>query len=408
MKTLFYFCIPFVLIFTTQTVFCQTNFLPGYIISNDNDTTYGFIDYRGDERNCKFCVFKITEGKKPITYEPNELKAYRFIDSKYYVSKNILIKDKTTQVFVEYLVDGIVDLFCYRDNQGDHYYLEMIDGRLLVLTIEKEKVFINDEGWFIKTTNKHIGLLKATFADCPEIQPELNDAELSCKSLIKITSDYHNYVCKDSICLVYQKKIPYARIKFAPYIGYGVSKLRFAGDDFYSQIAIGLSHYPLLGVSVNTLIPRINDKISFQLNSEFGKTSYSGSNSIVYSSYLREDNELHISSISFKETFLFKYTYPKGKFRPVLNIGCGVLFNHFSNLERFREIQYWSLLDEYKYDNIPISNTMVGFISGIGGHYYLDDKHIISLEIDYGNFKGQTNFIVTTLQNLSFRVGYYL
>lgn len=55
----------------------QTNFVPGFIIDNQNDTTHGLIDYRGDTRNCKICVFKSELKAKPVTYEPHQIKAFR-------------------------------------------------------------------------------------------------------------------------------------------------------------------------------------------------------------------------------------------------------------------------------------------------------------------------------------------
>ena len=42
-------------------VWAQRDYREGYIITNQQDTIYGWIDYRGDIRNAKICSFKETE-----------------------------------------------------------------------------------------------------------------------------------------------------------------------------------------------------------------------------------------------------------------------------------------------------------------------------------------------------------
>jgi len=57
MKKLF---IPFLLLLTTMPLVlaAQVNPQKGYIITNDNDTIYGTIDYLTDARNVKECLFQ--------------------------------------------------------------------------------------------------------------------------------------------------------------------------------------------------------------------------------------------------------------------------------------------------------------------------------------------------------------
>ena len=63
----------------------QTDFKSGYIIDLKGDTIFGQIDYRGDVLMSKVCKFKDDQDK--ITeFAPNEIAAFRFTDSKYYVA----------------------------------------------------------------------------------------------------------------------------------------------------------------------------------------------------------------------------------------------------------------------------------------------------------------------------------
>ena len=116
------------------SVQAQRDYRKGYIITNRQDTIYGWIDYRGDIRNSKVCSFKKTENDQATEYSPSDILAYRFIDSKFYVSKNVGTADAPNQVFLEYLVNGLANLYYFRDeNSNDHYYIEN-DGRFIELS----------------------------------------------------------------------------------------------------------------------------------------------------------------------------------------------------------------------------------------------------------------------------------
>ena len=88
-------------------IHAQRDFRKGYIITNQQDTIYGWIDYRGDVRNAKVCLFRKTETDPSMDYMPLDIAAYRFINSKYYVSRDVGDEYAPKQVFLEYLVNGM-------------------------------------------------------------------------------------------------------------------------------------------------------------------------------------------------------------------------------------------------------------------------------------------------------------
>jgi len=44
-------------------------------------------------------------------YTPEDLQAYRFFDSKYYISRKVKIGESEKLLFLEYLIKGKVDIF---------------------------------------------------------------------------------------------------------------------------------------------------------------------------------------------------------------------------------------------------------------------------------------------------------
>ena len=65
----------------------QSDFRNGYIIENDNDTIIGLIDYKGSKANAKKCIFIKDINSENQIFTPEEIKGYRFTNSKYYISK---------------------------------------------------------------------------------------------------------------------------------------------------------------------------------------------------------------------------------------------------------------------------------------------------------------------------------
>ena len=78
-----------------QQLMAQVNPQKGYIITNDNDTIYGTIDYLTDARNAKVCLFQ-KEGEKGYkSLSPTDIKGYRLAgDGIYYVSRMLPIHNQ--------------------------------------------------------------------------------------------------------------------------------------------------------------------------------------------------------------------------------------------------------------------------------------------------------------------------
>ena len=81
------------------------NPVEGYIITNENDTIHGTVDFLTGEENAKACHFR-REGETEFrTYGPDDILGYRFLnDSIYYVSRTFPVDGRDTRIFAEYLV----------------------------------------------------------------------------------------------------------------------------------------------------------------------------------------------------------------------------------------------------------------------------------------------------------------
>ena len=388
-------------LFSITNIQSQTDFRKGYYISLQNDTVKGLIDYRGDIRNSKYCVFKKDSISDPIKYKPGEIKSYRFIDSKFYISKTIKTKKEEKQIFVEYLVNGIADLFFYKDIERGHYLLENNNGRLLELKNEKETVYIEGKGQCIRETNEYIGLLKYSFMDCMEMQSEIDKAELNHKSLINLTKKYHDYVCDGEKCIIYEKKQTKVRLQVAPIIGINNSNLSFRKIDYFSSFDFQKSIYPSIGILLNTAMPGLNVKLSFQTEIMMTKNYFYGfkTSSVNNTTYY----DIHIHTSSIQSSFGLKYTYPKGRIQP--NLAFGVMFDNYIQYDTklTEETDDNSVVYSYEYIGIATEKFRKGLFIQIGSNYHLNKKYILFTSLKYSYLSG----VRTNLKSINLNFGVF-
>lgn len=383
--------------------FSQSDFREGYYISWENDTTHGLIDYRGEIKNSKLCTFKKNTSADELKLPPEDIQAYRFDDSKYYISKKINTSRGEEQVFVEFLVDGIANLYFYRDIDNYLYLVEKENGELLELSNETETIYEEGKKEIIRNSNSYIRLLKVSFADCMEIQPEINRANLTHKSLINITTKYHGYVCDDQECLVYEKKLPAIKLQIAPEVGVMVSNLDFNGG-FYSRFSFDQIINPSFGMLLDIHLPRVSQRLSLQLEVLYSKSDFYG----IYNGYY----ELYIKNGMLQPSLGVKYNFPKGKVRPSLAVGVAsnsllntdikaVVSNDPSNPDQ-----------EHNLDDINMTSSLYGAFVQLGCNYHLLKNFEMFSYIKYSRCAGSTQSvdgtIKTMINSMNFSLGFYL
>lgn len=246
------------LLISTGILKAQTDFRQGYIIRNSGDTIYGEIDYRGDILMNSICKFK-DSNNKISKYSPNDIVAFRFIDSKYFVSKEI----NNQKVFLEYLIKGKVNIYYLRDNIGDHYYIDKENVKLTEIPYEEGVKYVDNKPVYYEST-KHIGFLKYYMQDAPEFQSRIQSVKKpEHQSLIKLAEDYHNRVCEGEKCIIYEKQQPFIKVDIEVVSGV----IYFENNDnlndkFYFQK--NDKYYFQNGVMAHFWMPRTYEKLYFK------------------------------------------------------------------------------------------------------------------------------------------------
>lgn len=146
-----------------------------------------------------------------------------------------LIKKKA---FLEFLLKGQINLYYLNDEIGEHYYLEK-EGIPLTETPFEEGIKYKDGTPYFYSSTKHIGILNYFMQDAPELLSNIEKiGKPQHDNMISLAENYHNIVCKDHSCIIYEKPIPLFQFAIEPVLGIAKYKdynnfLAEFGGNFY-------------------------------------------------------------------------------------------------------------------------------------------------------------------------------
>lgn len=401
------------LLLVSMTTYAQKDYRAGYIITQDFDTLHGLIDYRGEIKNSKECWFKENGSSEEVAYNPGEIYSYRFVDGKYYISKKIIIDGQEVTGFVEYLVNAQANLYYYADyEKGSHYYIENESEGLVELKNEK-KEYYEDNVRYVRETNEHIGALTIVFKDTPDLIPKINNVDLTHKSLIKITKDYHNIVCDSVACIIYDKPIPILSFKMGPSIGYEMIWHTFVEEwlnffEYYLNTDFKVKTYPMAGMYIKAYVPRINEKITMDNSIMFAFRQYEGFTRYEDAPQQLRCSDVYVDQLLASTSISLVYNYPRGKYRPLFGFGVYGDFAIWNN----QDLDFYRIVNstDYYYYTLKVNNLVnynLGFKVEAGISTEVENKEVFSnFSFRYGNGLHQRNY-ASTMSAVTLRVGYF-
>lgn len=379
-----------ILIASATSLFAQFDFRPGYVVTSENDTLHGLIDYKGNKANARKCVFKMNAESEKREFTPEQLNAYRFENSKYYISKSIEMGGEETTVFLEYLINGIVDLFYFRDRDGEHYWVDWGNGNLRELRNDEREVYINDTK-YRKESKEYIGILKHVFSNSPSVVEETNSVRLDHQSLIDIARTYHDEVCTGESCIVYEKKMPLVKFKFGLALRANAMALTRSGSlpveyDYLNNSNFNNPFTPSLGFFLKMNIPALNERLFFQYMALVGKIDMHTVNVRTEKLYsMTHRNEIWLTQTAFYNSGTIRYEFPKGLVTPVVQLGGFV--NSFNNVDYTHnmEVRYsWGdVYEESVGHESPFSKFDYGVQVGVGLKGKLFKNRDLTADLNY-------------------------
>jgi len=399
----------FALLLTSCTLvsWAQTNPQEGFVITLQNDTLQGIIDYRTGPRNARLCDFKKNGTQDFVTYRPGEIDSYGIHSSRaYYKTMTTAIEGKDSTFFAEYLVRGGMNLYrLASNNDRDLYILQKNDGESISFYGEDGTITSDKE----ERRNRILPIYNL-LRDSNRATQKLWESTITRSTITQIAQLYNEDVKSDIPTDVFTKsssrkykasdgpKEKYLHIMILAGMGYQMHKSPGIGNSgdltmngFQPRLSIGANYHLARfasGLYIEGLVSWSNigvknDSFSYQYN-QYAKGTYTteltGSN-------------LHIEVGP-------SYRFGKDlKVQPLVR--AGVDFNHAFGLDFKATSDSQNYASQFELNSeISDKRFFVGYYVGVGAAYPLS-KGAILLYIDYNDTNANTS-----LKSFDVRIGY--
>lgn len=319
-------------LFLSTLIYGQNNYRHAYIVTQENDTVYGYVNFRSDILNLSECLFKKNiEDIDSKAYLPSDIAGYAFIeDNKIYVSQKIKIDDSEKQVFLEYLVKGeSASLYFYEYKEMDNYsyvnrkifVVKDIYGDLNVISKQDDQLV---SGSTIKKDVAFRNELFKILGYHADMQPILKKTEFSRQSLTNAIKKYNDMTCDSpDACVVYKASTKvYLKFNYAFYVGARMFKL----TEFNPALdRINPENYvlgdanikPEIGAQLMLSYPRVSNSLSLVIDISFSQMKQN------FSHKSRPEQHYKLSATTLDVGLGLKYIHPTGKLRPGGGFGIG-------------------------------------------------------------------------------------
>jgi len=348
-------------------------FKEGYIIRNNNDTLSGYINFEGSAINSHQCLFKPKSDSAAVLFKPGDIKAFRFIDGKFFVTQDIITDNQPHKVFLEWLIKGKASILEYSGDINIRYFMLLENDSLYELKNSKE-IRIVDGADYSVNKREYIGALNYYFNDCPSISPKLNQLKFDSKSFIKIAHEYHEKMCKDEECIIYEDTNRDLKINLGAAVNSFHSQLKLNNDkpeEVYLSSAAGYG----LGIELSNL-RLLSPRYSLRVHFIYHHLSFLYDIEGLWWAYDERLFDIDCIRIPLQLTYRFSYK----KLSPFVCAGVAANF-------RLRYTEYNRRLINYiteHYDfSLGIAMVQPSVNGGFGLEYQFAPKAGICLEFGY-------------------------
>jgi len=365
------------------------DFQPGYIVSRENDTIRGQVNYQTKSNNYKQCDFRTPDTE--TKYKPDQIRGYGWEDKDY-------ISGIVANHFVEVLVSSELSLYRFEEDFFMKKQDQIVELKRPVKTrvVKGVEKYDGTQGNLIKYQEDKDWLHKIAYlvSDCDQdLSRKLESIKFNAKDLTAITNKYNECQGAEQ---VEKKQGPWYRIQMGLSAGVVNSKINLSEKDNIHQAFRHLndsytSTDPYVGLLFEISAPRLSNRVSFQIEAQLFKTHYSGSKPIDYGHY----QEFHQTSLEFTTLslpFALKYTIPAGS--NAFHLYLGGSYDQFFSPESTSQTDftrdgevttsYGEAFDIRKnalggWAGVGYSRHIKGISAGVRGSYHLisnmGDKH---------------------------------
>ena len=309
----------FIICVYSSDVVAQRGKKDGFIITIQNDTLFGKIEFHDLIQSRKECLFTGDNGA--TVYTPSQIKGYGFVNDRFYTSQIL------ADTFLQVLISGELSLY----KGGSEYYFYKKGSKLLKLEYELKKDTIDGKAYESQKMAWK-GYVNIMIFDCikdPEVIKNLN---LNERDLTRLALDYNK--CRGAKYTDYLAKKPWTKIELGAVSGISHSSINIknasATYDFLPDKY--LSNDPVFGLVFVLSSPRFYGRIGLQSEIEYLKSEFFCERINTYPSHTDyHDSYISLTTLAFPQSV--RYTLIDRDYKVYVNLGI-VLTNYLKRETR--------------------------------------------------------------------------
>ncbi len=352
----------------------QANFRPGYVVSLAGDTLRGEVDSREGGTNAERCRFRAIPTADIITYSPTEVRGFGIAGGRRYRTLTMPVSDARIRVgavaglpyFMEVLVDGPAQLYFMRVQGYDHFLVASPVRPLALLQHGIERVdrkMGSDVVTYQEELTPYRQVLAQALPNCPLAQrrlPALAYTEFGFRRVVVLYND-----CQGSPAMPLAKRAVAAHVRLGLMGGMSRSRQLFDANSPYHGQAILDNATPTAGITLALTVPRISqERFTLQTALLYGVDKSDREYTAPAPGTLNgvQGLRLHFNVAFLRVPVMIRYTYPRGRVRPLLEGG-------FVSTIAIRSENYHQTTDyfgEFTSPQMDKDFGVIGYGAGVG------------------------------------------
>lgn len=349
LKILLFSSPAFLCFATSNYVFCQKKFLPGYIISLKGDTAKGFIDYQNWDKSPKRITFSTSQNGKAVSYKPNDIEKFSVADELYVsaivetdnslrdvteLSNNEELKLQRDTAFLQTLMQDEKSLYRFKPNVGvEHFFIGKSENPewLVYKLFLKEQ---SDGKTIVAANTGYMSQVLDYLGKCSTVQKEISEIKYERNSLQSIFKSYSKCIGSK---MPNEKKPEKAIFETGLLAGISNTKLNFTKTENVDNSFRTISNADYStstnfsgGIYLNIVFPQQNKKFSLYNELLYSTFNVEGTYSEDYSFDYYGNYYNRIGFSYLKLNTMFRYYLPVASIRVFINAGMsnGLTIQH--------------------------------------------------------------------------------
>jgi hypothetical protein len=329
-------------IFLSLLVLCaivaraQKNYVPAIVISRQNDSLRGLVDYRNWRISPEQISFKQDMSAEEQRFKAADIAGFLIVpDNELYLSRQVQL-DITVQtldnllstneriyrndtVFLMTIVKGAYNLYSFTDrNDQPHFVYDSAGQPARELRMIRSRA--SDGSSAIVNIDLYKQQLEFLFAACPDVAKRARRVSYAENPLRDLFIGYHE--CRNPSEKIVVKAKEKLSIRWGLLAGAGFNSYNFTGGHFLAKVNYTGTTTPLPGLFID--VPVSRNRHQYWCSAEAYYKVLDASGILQNQNILGATQDQVNLKFSYAQlNLLFRYLYPKGIVRPFANLGWG-------------------------------------------------------------------------------------